>query len=548
MAKETKETKEIYKSDWAYSEKLQKNIHISNAISGLNNNDYSCLGCHTLMVANIQKKNPNWHSYYRHHASNVIKNRAECIRANKEYREKIARTILNQLKYVNAPAIYKLPINAGLDLLPMKIDNRKKITAAYTKAELTFYEDEDGTVKWGKNSNVKEKNLLIRPDVCFFNTNDKPILFIEFIVTHKITPEKFRKLSRIGIDTLQIIIPRKSEEDIEKVLKSSRTYKWVYNERETNTEYIPISRRNSEELSSINDDERIIFEEDFKCRQAEINRLIHSIKRSLSSEQYRRVEFELNKQIQKVESNSEKENQELDDLEELHRRAALNRNSVEEDKEDLRYRDLEIRYSRKDATLKAEFDTQGDNSAIRDLHRKSIQRERRSIQNITGATNTLQSGRLTSEEKIKDEVWQEFREKIEFEESEINRIQQEIRELDQKIRATADSETESIQQGLRCLREEEEYFEEAIFREFIGDIESEEFEINRIRKKEKNFENSVREQFDRRVAENSIELTQPTRDLLGAQRFLRVYKDIKTSETRYRKARAFFKTGAWKAR
>jgi hypothetical protein len=542
-----KETIEIYNSDWAYSEKFQKNIHISNAISGLNNNDYSCLGCHTLMVANIQKKNPNWHSYFSHHASNVIRDKAECIRANKEYREKIARTILNQLKYVNAPAIYKLPLNAGLDLLPMKIDNRKKITAAYTKAELTFYEDEDGTVKWGKNSNVKEKYLLIRPDVTFFNTNDKPILFIEFIVTHKITPEKFRKLSRIGIDTLQIIIPRKSEEDIEKALKSSRTYKWVYNEREINTEYIPISRRDSEELSSINDDERILFEEDFKCRQAEINQLIRSIKRSLSSEQYRRVEFELNKQIQKVESNSEKENQELDDLEELHRREALDRNSVEEDKEDKRYKNLEGRYHKKDKSLRENLISEEESITTSDILEKSIKRERGKIRNIEGTTNHLRRGRLPDEEKMEKEVWGEFREQIKFEESEINRIQQEIRNLDQKIRATVDSETESIQQGLRFIREEQEYFEEAIFREFIGDVESEESEIKRIRKEEKSFKKSVGGQLDREIAENSIELTQPIRDLLGAQRFFRVYKDIKTSETRYRKARAFFKTGAWKS-
>jgi hypothetical protein len=542
-----KEKKEDFKSDWAYSEKLQKNIHISKARSGLNDNDYRCLGCHTLMVANIQKKNPHWNSYYSHHASNVNKDKPECIRANKKYRERIARTILNELKYVNAPTIYKLPFNAGLDLLPMKIESRKKITAAYTKAELTFYEDENGTVKWGKNSSIKEKNLLIRPDVTFFNTNDKPILFIEFIVTHKITPEKFRKLSRIGIDTLQIIIPRKSEEDIENALKSSRTYKWVYNEKEVNTEYISISRRDSEELSSINDDERILFEEDFKCRQAEINQLIRSIKRGLSSEQYRRTELDLNKQIQKVERNSEKENYELGDLEESHRREALGRNSNEEDKEDQQYRGLEIRYSRKDTALKADLITEADNITTRDLLSKSIKKERGSIQNITRFTERLRKRGLSDEAKVEEEIWREFGEEIKFEESEIKRIEREIRDLEQDLRATVARENKSIQQDLRFIREEQEYFEEAIFRELIGNIESEESEIKRIRKEEKSFKKSVRDHFDREVAENSIELTQPIRDLLGAQRFFRIYKDIKTSETRYRKARAFFKTGAWKS-
>jgi hypothetical protein len=54
------------------------------------------------MVANIQKKNPNWLSYFSHHASDVNKEKVECVRASKTYREIIARTILNELKYVNA--------------------------------------------------------------------------------------------------------------------------------------------------------------------------------------------------------------------------------------------------------------------------------------------------------------------------------------------------------------------------------------------------------------------------------------------------------------
>ena len=51
-----KEEKEDLINDWAYSEKHQKEIHISKAESGLKG--YRCLGCHSQMVANIQKKNP----------------------------------------------------------------------------------------------------------------------------------------------------------------------------------------------------------------------------------------------------------------------------------------------------------------------------------------------------------------------------------------------------------------------------------------------------------------------------------------------------------
>jgi hypothetical protein len=499
-----KKEKEDFKSDWAFSEKHKKNIHISEAESGLKG--YRCLGCYVQMVANIQKKNPNWLSYFSHYASDVNKEKVECVRASKTYREKIARTILNELKYVNAPAIYKYPpLGSDENLFSMKIESRRKIEAAYTRAELSFYENEDGVIKWGKNPTITDKDLLIRPDVTFFNKDNKPILFIEFIVYSKIKPDKFLKLSRLGIDTLQINIPRKSEADIEKTLKSSRTYKWVYNEKEANAKYIPISRTNTEEFSQINDNERIVFEENFKCRQAEINQLIRSIKRSLQSEQYREIEFGLNQQIQKVERNTESANQRLGDLEESNRRDAFSRNSIEEEKEDRTYRGLEKRYLDKDEEINGLFKTY--------IIAKS---EGEEIANVIGN-----------------------------EEREIRDIEKRIRNIDEEVRKSIERDIRNSRGRISKIGEEQDGLGNIVFEKFRKRIESEESEIERIGREKENCEETISAKFFRDLKFNNERLPKELRDLFQEQRLINDYEDAQRKEECYKAARKFLRKRTW---
>lgn len=554
-----KETKEDFKSDWAYSESHQKNIHISEAESGLNG--YRCLGCHAQMVANIQKKNPNWLSYFRHHATDVNKEKIECVRASQVYREKIARTILNELKFVNAPAIYKYPpLGFDEDLFPMKIEGSRKIEATYTKAELTFYENENGVIKWGKNPDINERNLLIRPDVTFFNKDDKPILFIEFIIYSKIKSDKFLKLSRLGIDTLQINIPRKSEADIEKALKSSRTYKWVYNEKEANTEYIPVFRKNTEDLPQINDNERIFFEEDFKCRQAEINWLIRSIKRSLQSELHRAIELGLNEQIQKVERNTESANQRLGDLEESNRRDALARNSSEEEEEDRKYADLEGRYHTEKKRLERAIYSASFSQRNRKRIISSIYFERAEIERIERETSVYEA-------EIRERVQDEFGELIRREKEEIDSLKETIRtSIDRELAATnsdiqffgllhddihgataskfkKSKELENTE--IERLGAEETGIESKIFREFSEKIKFEESEINRIKKEERTLEESARKEFDREIKNNARGLSKEFTNLLEVQRVGHDYKDAQREEECYKAARKFLGKRTW---
>ena len=125
---------------------------------------------------------------------------------------------------------------------------------------------------------------MIRPDITFFNEKEEPILLIEFVVSHKIDDKKKVKLKRLGLNTVQIIIPKKPETEIEKALKSRTKVKWVYNEIEANTKYIFISETTDNGVRSIDDDQRDIFEESYKCRASQIKYLIRTVGKALGSQ------------------------------------------------------------------------------------------------------------------------------------------------------------------------------------------------------------------------------------------------------------------------
>ena len=300
----------IADNDWAKDIKGDP-IHIKNAKSGLKG--YYCLGCDKEMQA-VKFKNPKHHSYFRHNAHNVDKDKTECVIASKIYRERLAEQILHRLKQLKVPALYKYAPK-GTNGQPNLIQESKIINAFKVKSQLSFYEDADGNINYGKNLDIENRYLLIRPDVTFFNEKDEPILFIEFVITHKLPPDKKIKLHRLGIDTVQIIIPKLPENEIEESLKSVRKIKWVYNEIEANTNYVFTPEGDTEGILSIDEDQRRLFEESFKCRTAQINNLIRSINLCLRSKSYRRAERDFESEISRIENATREHKARLDDLE-----------------------------------------------------------------------------------------------------------------------------------------------------------------------------------------------------------------------------------------
>lgn len=348
-------------NDWAKDIKEQY-IHIDNAESGAKG--YYCLGCRKEMQG-VKSKIPNRQSYFRHHAHSVDKNAKECVRSSREYRERLAEQILHRLKELKVPPVYKYPPNKA-DGIPNLLQEKQIIKTHKVRSQLSFYEDADGEIKYGKNLDIKDRYLLIRPDITFFDEHDSPILFVEFVITHKVKDDKKIKLKRLGIDTVQIIIPKSPEDEIEKSLKSVRKVKWIHNELEANAKYVSTPEGNSEGILSIDEEQRKLFEESYSCRAAQIGNLIRSIRRCLASQRYRGIKQSFESEISRIERSANENRRRLDSLERKNEREVYSevefrfieieqeseRLGVEEENLRTKRQDLEDRYHAKDRELR----------------------------------------------------------------------------------------------------------------------------------------------------------------------------------------------------
>ena len=297
-------------NDWAKID-TGKHLHISLAKSGLQG--YYCIGCTKEMQA-VKRKNPQHKDYFRHNATNVDKDSVECTFSSEEYRERLAGQIFARLKAINLPPVYKYPPTNEIGN-PNLLSEKMRLEASSVKLNISFFENEMGELNWGKKPVIDDENILFKPDVTFFDSNDKPILLIEFVTKHKVTDEKKGMFKRLGINTVQIIVPRASEEEIEQKITSVQRVKWVYNETESNTKYIPIQQGDSERVPDIDEEQRKVFEESYACRAAQLKNLIRSIRRSVASQPYKRAVRQFELEIERVESVAKTDRSRLEELE-----------------------------------------------------------------------------------------------------------------------------------------------------------------------------------------------------------------------------------------
>lgn len=291
-------------------------LHISEANSG--RKGYFCLGCERELQAVISKRE-NRISYFRHDPK-AVKNQKKCTYSDETYRHKLAKEILQRIKKIKIPAVYKYPPIGESGFANLLIEPTF-IEAHTVGIEKAFYEDESGEIHYGSNPGVNERFLLVRPDVTFFDINLKPILFIEIVVTHGVNSDKLIKLKRLGIDTIQIKIPKESPEAIEKSFYNTSKIKWIYNNVEESTEYLPISDSGSEGVSSIDELQRKLFEESFSCRSAQVKSLIRTLNRCLESKPHREIEQRNREELSRVTKNTEeRRGRQLDLQEELRKR------------------------------------------------------------------------------------------------------------------------------------------------------------------------------------------------------------------------------------
>lgn len=297
-----------------------ESVFILDATSG--RKGYWCIGCDAEMEAVIQKKNTLHKSYFRHIAKDVAKGEIPCTFSNQDFRHNLAIDILQRTKRIKVPNLYKYaPDGKSAKLL----QEATFIEAHSVKRELTFYEDDEGEVRFGKNPVIEEKHHLIRPDVTFFDIHGKPILLIEIVVSHKLNDEKKAKIRRLGIDTIQIVIPKDSPENIAKNFHVTKNTKWVFNHVEQNSNYFQLPTGHTEGISQIDELQMGFFGESIVCRKNQISNLIRSITRCVESQRYRSVEQQFESSLSRVKTSTERTKLQLEQLRSQFRTAVENR-------------------------------------------------------------------------------------------------------------------------------------------------------------------------------------------------------------------------------
>lgn len=336
-----------------------KEIYIDDAVSG--KNGYFCLGCKREMQA---VKGYIRRPYFRHDVE-ANKTLGKCTYSDETYRHKLAKDQLQLTKRIKVPPIYKFaPDGSGQAML---VSNSRFVEAHRVANELQFYEDDNGEVKWGRNLG-EVRNLLIQPDVTFFDANDNPILFIEIVATHKLTTEKLTKILRLGIDTVTVTIPKDSPESIAETFNQITRTNWIYSNEQQAAEYIRFSEGLTEEIPSLTEEQRRNFKLTIRCRQAEIRDLIFRIRRCLETEHFRAIDERNRRELSRVKENTKELLRDIAGEEATYRQSIDKPETIEirkntdarianqaiVDEHSARYRDLEARYTRKAEEIRGE--------------------------------------------------------------------------------------------------------------------------------------------------------------------------------------------------
>lgn len=527
-------------NDWALDQ-TDEPIHISQAESGAKG--YFCMGCNKEMQA-VKMKNPKHQSYFRHHTKDVDHSKEECVHSSREYRERLAYFYFMRVKQIKVPPVYKYPAKIE-DGQPMLIAEATTITAHSIERELTFYEDENGEIKWGKNPKVEERYLLIRPDAVFFNKNKKPILFLEFVITHKPDINKLNKLRRLGINTVQIIVPKLNEEELEKEISKASRVKWTYHEIESNTEYVSVPYGNSEGVLSIDEEQRKLFEESYNCRAAQIGNLIRAITRCLESQSYSRTQFLFEQEISRIENATIDHQSRLDEIqrgieEEIFGELEPRRNELEQAEREFHknYNNLEERYYSKRKQL-IEEQAITDRELQRRYRFSSTGEElRRKFTYLEEEIAAEERGYLYEEERIDVEIKT-------YNEFEINfgRRQEELKREFEQLE-------EELKQEFERYKKDEQL-------NFRNSEEAIRIDANEYRKLQSDEESRIRSDFEReyeqvikRVSNRDIqkgdELSARIKTILELRRLLDRYSNGKNTLERYRKGIEHIKLGTWK--
>ncbi|GAB3049082.1 competence protein CoiA family protein [Spirosoma pulveris] len=324
-----------------------RRIHISQVESG--RKGYVCLGCGQGMIAN---KGRVYEHHFKHDPLDVSR-KGKCTYSDETERHRVGKEILQRLRRVKVPVLRKYP-PPGFDGKAIKLQDACFVEAASVENELHFYEMPTGEIQYSSKISWNDdgtKHLLIKPDVTFFDRSGKPILLIELVATHKPDAEKLAKIRSIGIDAIQILLPKTSPEGLEEAILQGNRTKWIYNYEREEADYLQLSARHRSAVYITDDHEEDVFEETFACRSSEIKGLVRRIRNCLGSEHYQRVERHLAGELSRVTNNATRHRERLRRLQADHEAAIRDEFSErfeqvdqEQKRLDDRYRKVEERY------------------------------------------------------------------------------------------------------------------------------------------------------------------------------------------------------------
>jgi hypothetical protein len=362
---------------WALDKKLER-ISINDAESGANG--YYCEGCKNEMEA---CKGQEVRPYFRHHTKLGSIDIKECNWSNENARHAIGKDILQMEKQIKVPSLYiEVPPEYRYkrnEVEFTKIRSSHTIQAYEVLKEKYVYENEFGEVKYtsGENKEIEKKYLHVKPDVIFLDKGGKIILLVELHATHKVDHQKQAKLFRLGIDAIEVKIPKAHDNtEIGNNFKITKNTKWLYNHEQATTKFNPqthLAGKGSKR--TIIDGGDFLPEEAYECRAFRINEALRSIKGLLGGAEFNERRNAIGGELLRIEQVKERFRERLSDrnsraatkareslakLEELEKQQIdkLTEQEIEltgeEDKEQPRYQELEGRYNKAEEKLRGE--------------------------------------------------------------------------------------------------------------------------------------------------------------------------------------------------
>ena len=124
-------------------------------------------------------------------------------------------------------------------------------------------------------------------------------------------------------------------------------------------------------------------------------------------------------------------------------------------------------------------------------------------------------------------------------------VEKRIRNIDEEVRKSVERDIRNSRDRISEIGKEQDGLGNIVYEEFRQRIEFEESEIERIRRETENCEDTISKKFYRDLKYKSEELPKELKDLFQEQRLLDDFKDTQCKEERYKATRKFLAKRTW---